>query len=95
MTHSPSDEVRDNPARHRFELEADGHLAIAVYSLAPGVITFIHTEVPDALAGRGIGSRLAKGALAQVRDRGLKVVPRCPFIRGYIEKHPEWQDLLA
>jgi predicted GNAT family acetyltransferase len=95
MTHAPSDEVRDNPARHRFELEADGHLAIAVSSLAPGVITFIHTEVPDALAGRGIGSRLAKGALAQVRDRGLKVVPRCPFIRGYIEKHPEWQDLLA
>ncbi|MBN9049830.1 MAG: N-acetyltransferase [Rhizobiales bacterium] len=90
-----SDDVRDNPARHRFELEVDGHLAIAVYSLAPGVITFIHTEVPDALAGRGIGSRLAKGALAQVRDRGLKVVPRCPFIRGYIEKHPEWQDLLA
>ncbi len=90
-----SDDVRDNPARHRFELEVDGHLAIAVYSLASGVITFIHTEVPDALAGRGIGSRLAKGALAQVRDRGLKVVPRCPFIRGYIEKHPEWQDLLA
>ena len=95
MTHAPSDEVRDNPARHRFELEADGHLAIAVDSLAPGVVPFIHTEVPDALAGRGIGSRLAKGALAQVRDRGLKVVPRCPFIRGYIEKHPEWQDLLA
>lgn len=90
-----SDDVRDNPARHRFELEVDGHLAIAVYSLAPGVITFIHTEVPDALAGRGIGSRLAKGALAQVRARGLKVVPRCPFIRGYIEKHPEWQDLLV
>ena len=90
-----SDDVRDNPARHRFELEVDGHLAIAVYSLAPGVITFIHTEVPEALAGRGIGSRLANGALAQVRARGLKVVPRCPFIRGYIEKHPEWQDLLA
>lgn len=90
-----SDDVRDNPARHRFELEVDGHLAIAVYSLAPGVITFIHTEVPEALAGRGIGSRLAKGALAAVRARGLKVVPRCPFIRGYIEKHPEWQDLLA
>lgn len=95
MSDAPSDDVRDNPARHRFELEVDGHLAIAVYSLAPGVITFIHTEVPEALAGRGVGSRLAKGALAQVRARGLKVVPRCPFIRGYIEKHPEWQDLLA
>ncbi|MGN6460425.1 MAG: GNAT family N-acetyltransferase [Pseudolabrys sp.] len=95
MSDAPSDDVRDNPAHHRFELEVDGHLAIAVYSLAAGVITFIHTEVPEALAGRGVGSRLAKGALAQVRARGLKVVPRCPFIRGYIEKHPEWQDLLA
>jgi hypothetical protein len=95
MSDASSDDVRDNPARHRFELEVDGHLAVAVYSLAPGVITFIHTEVPEALAGRGVGSRLAKGALAQVRARGLKVVPRCPFVRGYIEKHPEWQDLLA
>jgi len=90
-----ADEVRDNSARHRFELDADGHLALAYYQLSPGVITFTHTEVPKELSGKGVGSRLAAGALAQVRARGLKVVPRCPFIAGYIAKHPELQDLLV
>lgn len=88
-------EVRDNTAKHQFELIADGHTALAAYRLAPGVITFTHTEVPEALGGRGIGSQLAKGALDQVRARGLKVVPRCPFIKAYIEKHPEYADLVA
>jgi predicted GNAT family acetyltransferase len=89
------DEVRDNPAEHRFELEAEGHIAAAYYKLAPGVITFVHTEVPPALGGRGIGSRLAQGALTNARSRGLKVVAKCPFIGAYIGKHPEWQDLIA
>jgi len=88
-------EVRDNPERHRFELEVDGHIAIAVYKLEPGVITFLHTEVPDALAGQGIGSRLAKGALDVVRAGNLKVVPLCPFISGWIDRHPDYRDLLA
>ena len=88
-------EVRDNPERHRFELEVDGHIAIAVYKLEPGVITFLHTEVPDALAGQGIGSRLAKGALGAVRARNLKVVTLCPFISGWIDRHPDYRDLLA
>jgi predicted GNAT family acetyltransferase len=87
--------VRDNPASHRFELDTDGHTAVAYYSLAPGVITFNHTEVPPALGGRGIGSQLARGALEQVRARGLKVVAQCPFIAGYIAKHPEYADLLG
>ena len=88
-------EVRDNPERHRFELEVDGHIAVAVYKLEPGVITFLHTEVPDALAGQGIGSRLAKGALDAVRARNLKVVTLCPFISGWIDRHPDYRDLLA
>jgi predicted GNAT family acetyltransferase len=88
-------EVQDNAEKHRFELIADGYTAIAAYRLKPGVITFIHTEVPKELGGRGIGSQLAKGALDQVRARGLKVVPLCPFIKAYIEKHPAYQDLLA
>jgi len=54
--------VRDNPALHRFELEAQGHTAVAYYRLAPGVITFTHTEVEPALRGRGIGSALVRGA---------------------------------
>ncbi len=87
-------EVRDNEAKHQFELIVDGHTALAAYRLKPGVITFTHTEVPKELGGRGIGSQLAKGALDQARARGLKVVPLCPFIRGYIEKHPEYADLV-
>jgi predicted GNAT family acetyltransferase len=87
--------VRDNTEKHQFELIVDGHTALAAYRLKPGVITFTHTEVPEALGGRGVGSELAKGALDQARQRGLKVVPLCPFIKAYIEKHPEYQDLLA
>ena len=87
-------EVHDNPAEHQFELIVDGHVALAAYRLKPGVITFTHTEVPKELGGRGIGSQLAQGALDQVRARGLKVVPLCPFIKAYIEKHPEYADLV-
>ena len=87
--------VIDNPAEHRFELKAGDLVAVASYALAPGVITFTHTEVPPALSGQGIGSRLAHGALEQVRARGLKVVPQCPFIAAYIAKHPEFSDLVA
>ena len=87
--------VRDNPARHRYELEVDGHVAFAEYGLAAGVITFIHTEVPKALGGKGVGSALARGALEDVRRRGLRVVAQCPFIKGFIDKHAEFSDLLA
>jgi predicted GNAT family acetyltransferase len=90
-----SDAVTDNPAEHRFELKAGDHLAIATYRLAPGVITFIHAEVPSALSGQGIGSRLARGALEQARARGLKVEPRCPFIAAFIAKNAEFGDLVA
>lgn len=87
-------DVRDNTALHRFEIEVDGVVAFSVYRRAHGVITFIHTEVPDALAGKGVGSKLAKGALELVRARGEKVIAECPFIAAYIQKHPEVQDLL-
>lgn len=89
-----SGEVRNNQQESRFELDAEGHMAIAVYSLSPGTITFLHTEVPSALEGRGIGSKIARGALDHARAQGLKVVARCPFIAGYIRKHPEYQDLV-
>lgn len=88
-------EVVDNPARHRYEISVDGLTAFTTYRIADGIITFVHTEVPPALGGREIGSRLAAGALAITRARGLKVVATCPFISAYIGKHAEWQDLLA
>jgi predicted GNAT family acetyltransferase len=70
-------DVRDNPEQHRFELDVEGHIAAAYYKLEGDVITFVHTEVPQALSGRGIGSKLAKGALDMVRARNLKVIAQC------------------
>jgi predicted GNAT family acetyltransferase len=90
-----AEDVRDNPADSRFELEVSGHLAVAYYKLSPGIITFTHTEVPPALGGQGVGSRLIKGALDQVRARGLKVVAKCPFVSATIGKHKEYGDLIA
>jgi predicted GNAT family acetyltransferase len=89
-----SDGVRNNTAESRFELDADGHTALAIYRTEPGVITFTHTEVPTELSGRGVGSHLVRGALEQVRALGLKVVPKCPFVSAYMGKHAEFNDLL-
>jgi len=90
-----ANEVRNNTAFNRFELDVDGHLAVSYYRLAPGVITFTHTEVPPALGGRGVGSTLVRGALDLVRAQGLKVVSKCPFVSAYLGKHPEFNDLLG
>jgi uncharacterized protein len=87
--------IRDNPALSRFELEADGATAFLNYRLAGNVITLDHTETPVAARGRGIASRLIEGVLQETRARGLKVVPRCPFVIAYLGKHPEYRDLLA
>jgi hypothetical protein len=88
------DTVRDNPDLNRFELDLNGKTAVAYYQLSPGVITFRHTEVPPEMSGHGIGSQLVRGALEAVRTRGLKVVPKCPFVAAYMAKHPEFNDLL-
>jgi predicted GNAT family acetyltransferase len=87
-------DVRNNTAQNRFELDVDGHQAVAYYRTSPGVITFIHTEVPQELSGRGIGTKLIRGALEMVRAQGLKVVPQCPFVSAFMGKHPEYNDLL-
>jgi predicted GNAT family acetyltransferase len=87
-------DVIDNRARHRFELEVDGHLATEHYRLDGNVITFEHTEVPPELGGRGVGSRLVQGALHQVRARGLRLIPQCPFVKAWIDKHPDYADLV-
>jgi uncharacterized protein len=86
--------VSDNPALGRFELAVDGHVAATYYEIANGVITFDHTEVPPELGGKGIGSKLVHGALDQVRANGLKVIARCEFVKGWIDKHPDYTGLL-
>lgn len=88
--------VRNNKSRHRYELEIDGAIAFASYRETGSVITFTHTEVPEALSGKGIGSRLAKGALQLARDAGEKVAATCPFIAAYLKRHKaEYEDILA
>lgn len=87
-------DVTDNRAEHEFELEVDGHRAIAAYQLEGDTIAFTHTFVPKKLEGRGIASKLIRAALDSARDRGLKVVPICPFVKAYIERHPEYQALV-
>ena len=87
-------EVVNNPAQHRYELVVEGYLAATYYKVSDDVITFIHTEVPKELGGKGVGSQLVKGALDQVRAAGLKVIPQCPFVKAYIDKHSEYADLL-
>jgi uncharacterized protein len=89
-----TDAVRDNPERHRFELDVDGQVAFSNYSRSGDVLTILHTEVPKALNGRGIGSALVRGELDIARVQGLKVVAKCPFVAAYLDKHPEYADLL-
>ena len=87
--------VRDNPDRHRFELDlGDGSMAIAEYTLPAGKIMFTHTEVLEGHEGKGNGTMLIRFALDAARERGLKVIPICPFFAAYMQKHPEVQDLL-
>jgi uncharacterized protein len=87
-------DVVNNPAKHRYELAVDGHIAATYYKVADGVITFVHTEVPPELGGKGVGSRLVQGALDQVRADGLKVIAQCPFVKAWIDKHADYADLL-
>ena len=87
-------DVVNNKDQHRYELAVERHLAATYYTLSDGVITFVHTEVPPELGGKGVGSALVKGALDQVRADGLKVIAQCPFVKAYIGKHAEYADLL-
>lgn len=86
--------VSDAPDQHRYEAHVGDDLAgSAVYLRTPDMIVFVHTEVADAYEGRGVGSALAHGALDQARDQGLRVVAICPFIEGWMNRHPEYDTL--
>jgi predicted GNAT family acetyltransferase len=87
--------VRDNPDQSRFEAFVDDQPAgFSAYALSDGVIAFTHTEVDDAFEGHGVGSALVRHALDQVRADGTRRVrPLCPFVRAWIDRHPDYQDL--
>ena len=89
-------DVTLNEAEKRYEARVGGELAgAAYYDAADDLIVFTHTEVDDAFEGQGVGSALARGALDDVRADGRrKVIARCPFIKGWIDRHPDYQDLL-
>jgi len=87
--------VVDNPAASRFEILVDGELAgFADYRRSRSTVAFTHTLIEPRFEGRGLGSVLARRALDATRDAGLSVLPFCPFIRGYIQRHPAYVDLV-
>ena len=88
--------VRDVPEADRFEIrEGERVLGVAAYERRGDTVVFTHTEVDPDAGQSGLGSTLVRTALDEVRSRGGKVIPRCPFVRGWIERHPEYADLVA
>jgi uncharacterized protein len=87
--------LRDNDAKHRYELLLDGKRAgELVYHRSNGVVTLIHTEIAPKLKGRGLGDQLVAGVLDEIRQRDLLIVPLCPFVQAYLGRHPEDADLV-
>jgi predicted GNAT family acetyltransferase len=88
-------EVVNNESARRFEITVDGHTGFLQYATTGERINLLHTEVPPELGGRGLGGTLAKAALDYAQEAGLKVAPSCPFVKKYLDKHPEYAALLA
>jgi predicted GNAT family acetyltransferase len=84
-----------NEAEQRFELQLDGRRAVLEYVRRGDRMYLVHTEVPEELEGRGYGTALARAALEHARREQLRVVPRCPFVRSFMERHPEYAELSA
>ncbi len=87
-------QVQHNQAANRYKVEVGDKTAVAEYRRAGHVVTFTHTKVSRELEGQGIASDLIAGALADVRNQGLKIIPECQYVASYIERHPDMQDLV-
>lgn len=88
-------EVADAPDRDRYELSIDGEMVgFSAYRTCPGLIAFVHTEVDERLQGRGLGDQLIRFALEDARARDLAVLPFCPFVKAFIERHREFEALV-
>lgn len=89
-------EVADNPGQHRYEARVDGEVAGHVfYQARPDRLVLLHTEIAEEFEGHGVGGQLVAGTLQDIRERGLRVTALCPFAAAYIERHPEYADLVA
>ena len=87
--------VINNTADNRFEVQEGEHLAVIDYYRKGNNIVFTHTGVPDALGGQGVAGKMAKTALEYASSEALDVEPLCPFVRAYIRRHPEYQELVS
>jgi predicted GNAT family acetyltransferase len=87
--------VSHDPARGRFELRTDAGTAVLAYERRGDVLELMHTEVPEASEGKGYGATLAEAALDFARRDGASVIPSCPFVARFIERHPDYADLVA
>jgi predicted GNAT family acetyltransferase len=88
--------VVDNPEESRYELWLGATRAgVIEYEAEPGTILLLHTEIDPAFEGQGLGAQLVAAALEDLRARGLKLVPQCPFVRSYLHRHQEYADLVA
>ncbi|MEU6082579.1 GNAT family N-acetyltransferase [Streptomyces sp. NPDC047108] len=88
--------VTDNPERSRFEIHEEGGdiAGFLTYRLGDDEIAFLHTEIDTRFEGRGLGGRLVRAALDAAREDGLTVLPHCPFVRGWMERHPAYESLV-
>ena len=84
----------DRPESKRYEFHVENHIAFIEYIKAQDKIYLTHTEVPTALEGKGVGSELVRQVLEDIKQKDLTLVPLCPFVAGYIKKHPEWRELV-
>jgi uncharacterized protein len=93
---SPQIEIVRNEQRHRYEALLDSELAgFMTYRLHDGTIELVHTEIDDAFEGKGVGSVFVRDVLDEIRSDGtLRVVPSCPFVAEWIERHPDYADLV-
>jgi uncharacterized protein len=86
--------IENNERAHRWEAHVGQQLAVTNYRREGDTIFFTGTEVPHEPEGQGIASKLVKTALDEARAQHFAVVPYCPFVAGYIQRHPEYQDFV-
>jgi len=85
--------IHHDPVRHRFTAEVDGHSCLLTYRPSGSHVVFDHTGVPAALQGRGLAAQLVQAGLDWARSEGVKIDPACSYVRVYLQRHPESQDL--
>ena len=95
MADAPAPAVQDNPDASRYEAVVDGETAFLMYERRKSSIVLVHTEVPESLGGRGLGSLLARHALDTARAEGNRVVVQCPFVQTWLRRHTEYSDIVV